>query len=500
MILLAACGTTVQTRGTANGSAADEGLGPAGSLAAAGDGSAGGPALAGPAGLVPGGATGSAAPGASAQAQVGTGTNLGSAAGPEVTAESGRGFTKTAVEIGMSTADDSNAFIGTLGIKGVTTTGDAKAQMQAVVNDVNRRGGLLGRKIALVVHNFNSAQTLNDPATANQAACADWTQDHHVAAVVGAQVVDDTLLECLARANTPLIQAGGLDFPLHYAESYARYPLFFNIAQMVGDRYDRIAIGRLAARHFFTPWDTLNGQPGSAATPVKMGLLGYDDSDGARQLASQQKQLARHGIKVAPADVIRCPRPLSSTVSCQQSAVLKLSSDNVTHVTGAGLIFIEQAESQHYRPRYFFAYEPRVIAENAPEAQLHGSMGESYIPVMDVEPSEYPGDPTAAATYCKKVLKEAGQLASDSTTLWSELINCDEIYFLKAAVEASGGLGTAALRAGFERLGSSTPSALTWGTFLGPADHTSASLLRDVEFRTDLGRFAYVGRTSYGDR
>jgi len=409
----------------------------------------------------------------------------------------GRGFTRTTVQIGMATSDDSNAYVGALGLKGVSTTGDPKAQFKAVVDDINRHGGLLGRKIVLVAHDFNTAQTLNDPATANQAACSDWTQDHPVFAVLGAPVVEDTLLRCLARTQTPLIQAGGLDFPLHYADTYAKYPLFFNIAQMVGDRYDSIAISRLVARHFFTPWDTVNGAPGNATSPVRMGLLGYDDHDGALQLASQAKQLKSHGINVAPADIIRCPRAISGTISCQQSAVLKLSSDHVTHVTGAGVIFIENAESQHYRPRYFFAYEPRVIAENVPAAQLVGSMGESYVPIMDVESTEYPGDPTPATGYCKKVLKAAGQLAGDPTTLWTELVNCDELYFLKAAVEASGGLGSALIKTGFERLGTRTQSALTWGTFLGPSDHTSATLLRDLAFRTDIKRFAYTSATDY---
>jgi hypothetical protein len=97
------------------------------------------------------------------------------------------------------------------------------------------------------------------------------------------------------------------------------------------------------------------------------------------------------------------------------------------------------------------------------------------------------------------VLRASGQLAPDSTTLWGELLTCDEFYFLKAAVETARVLGSAALRTGLEQLGSRIPSSLTWGTFLGPADHCSATVLRDLEFRTDIGRFAYVSKTNHGE-
>ena len=508
--LLAGCGTTVPLQGAQTGgqsqglggvtapgttgsssavatSGADSGLGATGG---SGSGTTGGPRLGGGSG----GATG-------------TGSGTGAASGGPGTSgvavpkagESGRGFTKTQILIGVATSDDYNAFAGTLGVKGVTVSGDPKKQLQTVADDINKHGGILGRKVVLVPHDYNSAQTVSNAAAANQAACVDWTQDHHVFAVaLAGGIVEDTLLACLDKANTPLIDPGaGLDYPLHYTPTYKKFPLFFNLAQMVGERYDRIAIGRLFARGFFKPWDTLNGRPGTA--PVKVGLLGFDDGDGALQQASQRRNLAAHGITVSDSDVVRCPRALQAGVSCQQNSVLKMRSDGVTHLFGAGLIFVENAESQGYRPRYFFQVEPRVIAENAPPAQMNGAMGEGYIPDMDVERSEYPGDPTSATKRCDAIMRAAGQGTSDGTTLWNEHMDCDQLYFTRAALTAVGSISSGALRAGLERLGSSEPSALTWGTFLGPDDHTSATLLRDIEWRTDIQRFAYVSKTNYGD-
>ena len=494
-LLLAGCGTTVHDAGDAGvrrGDALTSGTGVPGAADPTG-----------PAGaVVPGGRTappaGTTAEQLSAPQQLTvSGTSSGGAApGAAGAAVSGLGVTKDTVQIGYATADDSNAFAGSLGIKGVTVSGDPRAQIKAVVDDINKRGGLAGRKIVLGGHDYNTVQTHNDPGTANQAACADWTEDHHVFAVVGAPIVEETLLSCLAKARTPLVNAGGLDFPTPYDETFAKHPLFFDVAQMSGDLHDRIAVDRLVARKFFAPWDTLNGKPGAPTSPMKLGLLMYDDHPGDLQLASYLRQLKRHGITVSPTDVVKCPRPVSGTISCQHSAVLKMASDGVTHIFGAGLIFLEQAESQRYRPRYYFAVEPRVIAENAPAAQLVGSMGESNLPVMDVEPSEYPGDPSPASAYCRKIMRGAGQTATDPTTLWAEYSLCDELYALEAAVKLVGVLGPEAVRTGFERIGTGLPSALTWQSRFGPGQHGSSSVLRDVAFDEATSRFVYVDKVN----
>jgi hypothetical protein len=126
-----------------------------------------------------------------------------------------------------------------------------------------------------------------------------------------------------------------------------------------------------------------------------------------------------------------------------------------------------------------------------------GSMGESYVPGMDVERTEYPGDPTSATVRCNRVMKAAGQASTDPTTVWTEQMTCDQFYFLRAAVNAVGVLGSGALRTGFERLGSTEKSGITWGTFFSRTEHTSATVLRDLEFRTDIGRFAYVNKINY---
>ena len=438
-------------------------------------------------------------------ATTGSGTSLGAAPGGGSSApgastrvgQTGRGFTATTIDIGVPTNSDYSSYVNTLGIKGLDV-GDTTAQATAVVDDINRHGGLLGRKIRLVKHDYNTAQELNDPATADQAACADWTQDHHVFAVLspGGAIYPGDLIECLKQADTPLIMSGGIDAEWLYRPVYRQYPNFFDVGSMLRDRFDQVAIDRLVARKFFSSWDTLNGGPGTAA--VKVGLLATDDAWGQMLVNSLTAQLAHHGLSFK--DVIRCPAALSAGVACQQNSVLKMSSDGITHVFGAGLGFIETAESQHYHPRYFIHAEPATFAANAPADEMNGSMAESFVPAMDVAESQNPGDPSPATTYCKKVMLAAGQQPTYGATLWAMESICDAFYFVRDALAASSVLSTDGLRAGFEALGSTVPSALTWTSLFGPGEHANTRGVRDLGFDNGCSCYVYASKTTYQAR
>jgi hypothetical protein len=499
-LLLSACGTTVQYQG-----AATTPQGSVDGLNAPALGGTTGGTSAGTGGTSLGTTTGVSAPGTTggvvavpSSAPTGSGTAGGTTGVVPGGPESGRGFTKTTISIGVGTADDYNTFAGGFGLAGVTYSGDPNVWMNAVKDAINKRGGLMGRRIVLVKHNYNTAQLLNDPAGANQAACATWTQDKPVFAVLLAgMIVEDTILSCLGKAGVPLVYPGAsLDYPLHYQAAYNRFPLFFNLAQMVGERLDRLAIDRLVARGFFQPWDTTAGKPGTAtANPVKIGLLGFDDSDGAAQQASRTRELARHGLK--PDSVINCPRALTSKIQCLQSAGLRFATNRVTHVFGSDTTFMNNAQSQGYHPRYYVANSTAAFAANVGAAQLTGAMGEGYVPVYDVETSEFPRDLSPAATTCKAIMKAAGEATTDRATLALQMSVCDEFFFTEAAMKLAGSVTAGALRSGFESLGARQASALAFQSFLGPRDHASAPSLRDLVYRPELGRFAYASTTDY---
>lgn len=399
------------------------------------------------------------------------------------------------ISIGFETSDI-NTYAKTLGIENASS-GDTKAQVSAIVDYINHRGGLAGHQIKVVYYEASTAEQLNDPSAVDEAACAAWTQDAHVAAVVdGGQ--DDDLLSCLAKSGTPLIDAGsqwGLDGIPDYRATYAKYPNFFNVAAMFGETYDRISIARLVARHFFSSWDTFNGGPGTA--PMKLGLETYDDGTGraAEMIRSVSANLARYGIRLT--DTFLVSGDLAQRESQQQSAVLRFRADGITHVMGnVGLPFFETAKSQHYYPRYFVPIALEVLASSAPADELNGSFGESFVPAFDV--AQDPGPPTVATTLCEKIMKSAGQDPAWGTTLEAMEAECDGFFFLQAALRADGGLLTAPdLQRGFNALGSTVPSAETWTTFFGPNQHASAQVLRDLEFRDSCTCYIYTSTQNY---
>ena len=75
--------------------------------------------------------------------------------------------------------------------------------MNAMIDETNKNGGLIGRKVAAVYHGYDAtSQETSDQQ--DQEACADWTQDHHVFVLPGGTQILD---ECAKKAGT--IDFGG---------------------------------------------------------------------------------------------------------------------------------------------------------------------------------------------------------------------------------------------------------------------------------------------------
>jgi len=408
--------------------------------------------------------------------------------------ETGRGFTRTTIQIGIADSDV-NSYATTLGVKGIAT-GDETAQVDAVVSSINRSGGLLGRKIELVWYHASSAQELNNPSVVDEEACATWTQDHHVYAVVGpiGIPVDRDMLACLAKTHTPVMGAGnpwGLDTAPYFQQLYDAFPDFVNVDSMLGETLYRITVARLVARNFFEPWDTSRGAPatGTVKPPVKVGVVIHDNPNGERQLAVLTQELAKYGIKIT--DVARLSGGVTQTSADAQNAALRFHSDGITHELGTAAM--DFAEGQKYRPRYFVPNEPQLIAANVPKGQLQGAMSESYIPALDV--ADDPGPPTTATTQCLKLMRDAHQDTSSGSARFVMESICDGFFFLRSAVTASGSLSR--LTSGLEALGSRVPAAMTWETHLSPRQHASASALRDVGYDNGCSCFRYTSNRSY---
>jgi hypothetical protein len=409
-------------------------------------------------------------------------------------AGTGRGFTRTEVLIGIgATKDDSSAVIKALGMKGVGDPGDSDAQAKAVVDDVNRRGGLVGRKIVLVPFYYDLQEVIFDPNTAAQKACAFWTEDKKVFAVALPAAVTDTFLACMKQRDTPVMYSSGVEVGRSYQYRYDRFPLYYNVGGMLGDRFDKLSIERLVARKFFSPWDTVAGRPGRE--PVKIGIMSEESEAGRALVASLTRQLARFGLK--PATVWWGSPSFAEKSSETQSMVLRFRSDGITHVMWTGYAFMTAAEAQNYRPRYFVGVLPATVAPNAPAEQLNGAMAEGFIPSQDVSASDYPGHPSPVSVHCMKVMNDAGQKPTDQTTLWVMQGVCDGFFPLKDALDTSGVLSTAGVKSGFAALRDRAQSSITWKSFFGPRENASARAVRDLSYRASCSCFYYASAQNH---
>lgn len=506
-LVLSGCGSTVQWQGQVTAGA---GLG----VGAPGDGTGrtdpgtvdgAAPGTDAPTGQAPGGSA-SARPGGSAvpgQAASKPSSQGGPAAPPP--GKTGRGYTKKEIFIGFATQKDA-ASLGKAFGAGVDF-GDQEATAKAVVKEINRQGGVAGRKLVLVFYDIKSSESTQDPNRVAQAACERWTKDTQVFAVmsVAAAINTDTLFSCLAKRQTPIVIN---DVGMHATAQMSRYAGYLYAPSVPSlDRLVPTWMQRAAGQGYFKGgWDTLAGGPGSA--PMKIGLVDTKNPGyGGGNLAPiVEKALARQGLSVAAK--FQHSGDVSSMSGEMKQAVLRFQQANVTHVISDAwaLLFMQAAESQNYRPRYALTSFQALSAlqDTVPQKQLGGSVGVGYVPTIDVDNGRDPGDVSSAQERCRNVVKQAGQNTSARQAMLIAFLVCDGFNFLTSAVE-KGGLSPAGMQQGAKAMGSLAPAATFRISFPG-GRQDGVSVARDLAFRASCsgrpgsapGCFTYAGTKNVG--
>jgi ABC-type branched-subunit amino acid transport system substrate-binding protein len=484
-MLSAACGSTVQARTTVTDPSLG-GLSSGSSSGVPGTNQGGGSQGAATSGSRTG--SGGASAGSSA-ASVGSedGTLTGGSAGGTTKGES------RPVSIGYSTVRDASTATGSLGFAGVST-GDMDAQMAAIAAYANSHGGLLGRKIVLVNHDTRFVDSANNPSVSTEAACRDWTEDHHVFAaldLVNLSYNSNAMATCLAKHRALLISTGDSDgSAASYAQPYG--PFSADVINL--ERYLPGLVNRLVAKGFFSGWDTRVGGPGSA--PVKIGLMHFDDAAGNRYADTLKKALAAHGMTVT--SEVSFADGVQTSAQGGSSAGLTFRAAGITHVFDANLGFMETAASQQYYPRMSvddYVNTPATLASQPGIAKvLHGAMGAGTAPAIEV-PS--PPDTTSSATLCKQIMRGAGLDFSNAYTLAVMLSECDSVFLLVAAVNRGGEVTPDGFRRGLEGLGQSFLPTLTYRSRFSATQHDGASAIRDYVYDDPCGCFRFPDSKLY---
>jgi substrate-binding family protein len=231
--------------------------------------------------------------------------------------------TKDQIKIGITYVDTAS-----LKSRGINIDhGDYEKSFNAVINDLNSRGGVNGRKIVPVYAPINPVGT--DPA---QAACVKLTEDEKVFAVVGFFLNDGPLCY-LEQHTTPVV--GGTITSEYLARAKAPW-----YSLEAGDSATGLVIDALAKEGVF-----------------KKGKIGLISHSQEKPLVDNvvMPALKRNGVKVTSAVI---DAPASDTVAAQAQAdtiIQRFKADGIKTVLSAGNAIVAAgravAKTPDYRPR-----------------------------------------------------------------------------------------------------------------------------------------------------
>lgn len=484
MTTLAACGTTVSLSSTGT-PAANNGLdivapsaNPSGGAASGATANGSGPGAVTPGGLTTGTGT--------------TGTSALTAPGPTGSGGTGRRPTVVnpklpPIQIGTYYLQGGGAALAAAGFAGIEIP-DNKPLFDAMVKYLNAHGGLGGRLIKPVEYEYTSN---GDPHAEDAAACADFTQDHHVYLVVGGiSSGAGDLPGCLTKHGVPLIGANLGGDAQYFAENHQ---FIYEPGQANFTLGLSTLVHSLWSKNFFT-------------NNVKIGVVQYEGATYDRAVDNGLvAALAQHGMKLTDRIHVTSSTDNSIIARDSASAVLKFDTEGINRVFfmapggAVATYFMQAASTQHYDPRYgiWSADSPYILAITGAKDQLMNSMGIGYEPGLDVAAAQDPTATTSVAKACLKFWDSLGQ--ADNSGLNSPLKRamCDGFHTLLEAVafNAHTLTSTVALEAGFNAIGTSYSPAGTFLMRIAPGGHDEANGYRALAYQSGCSCYVYTGTT-----
>lgn len=495
LLLVAGCGSTVQMSsqqqlGAAPGAASTTsgGLGSGSSTGAVGTaGTTGGLAPSGAGGgLGPTGSTGAGSPVSGPAGTTGTAAAPGTSS-TQVPA-TGRGWDSTSVYLGVVTENDAQKAFGAFG--GSVDPGDTTAQANAVADEINARGGILGRTVKLRFQDVQTVATATTPTSVGAQVCTHFAQDAPVIAVMSIVTVMDypSFRTCLARAHIPLFSATVKTIDDVAARALAPY-----YYQTIGASWSTVApvlVRRLQAEGWFSGWDVRLGQPGTGK--AKVGIL-VDGTD----IGTRIGKLLTAEVKRAGYEALVYQYAQAS--DGQSKSVQYFEGNNVTHVIVTDVeltAFQNSAAGQNYKPRYGIStyndpYNNLEAGGLTPAGANNGALGIGWAPPMDVSGANDPG-PTPGGPACLKVMSAHGQSFSGKRLAQAYAYSfCDAMHLIALGATSGHGFSGQAIAAGIVASRSTFRAADAFGPALTQDQHFVAGVARDLSYVSSCSCFRY---------
>jgi hypothetical protein len=356
----------------------------------------------------------------------------------------------------------------------------------ALVNAMNKAGGMAGRRIEPVYAEVDSAA--NDYSTMLQAVCERLTRDNHVAAVLaGLGAYSPTFEACLQGTTTPHLDSG---FVTGDSRDLQTYPLLISTGAFSVDR----RVKAMAEVAIVDGWLT---------SANKLGVLLDDCPRNHRAYDSLTAILQSHGMAIADSGSLRCTTGFGSAgdaAAAMQNFVLSFRQTGVDRVLiisdfeAVGfLLFAQSAESQRYRPGYVLSSVSgaAALAANIPAEQLKNVHGAGWLAAVDVtNPQMGPN-----TKRCFDLIASEGLQIRSTADMYSVTTACDVLFLYEAGLRATAGDANAArivpamLAAAqtYEHPAMSGPSALS------ATRHDGASAAQAFGYEPSCGCLRYRG-------
>jgi hypothetical protein len=391
------------------------------------------------------------------------------------------------IKIGIVLTATSNA--ASFGVK-FGNTYDERQVDDALVNAMNATGGLNGRRIVPVYAKTDTGST--NWETDFSAACATFTQDNHVEAVLGYVFNYFSSFEsCLAKKGIPHLNTG---YNIPDAQELRPYPL--HVALDV-PTIDRRALAKLEGA----------AADGVLTKTSRIGVLRDTCPGTARSYDQTLLPAARRlGLTVLKDIQIACGSgngDTGSAVQALQSAELQFAGAGVDrvifHAVSEGpalLLFALSAESQGYHPGYVVTSlgNLETVRMYASPNQLKNVDAYGWMPTQDIPPTTYP-KANSTQRRCLSLLRSRNVAPTAGADYYYGYNICEAFFVYELALAQTGGnsAGTAVVAA-IKGIGTSFGSATNLGgSAFSPSLPDAPRSARHAVYVPSCTCFGYTG-------
>jgi ABC-type branched-subunit amino acid transport system substrate-binding protein len=353
--------------------------------------------------------------------------------------------------------------------------GDGRKQVNALVKDLNARGGINGRPVEPIFYEWNVADANDSPARG----CVALAEDHHVFAILTVVNVNQEMAACAAKHKTILINAS---FGAGDAYMYQQFgDWFFSPSLLLQNQQKRVLLQSMRSS-------------GRLGRGVKVGIAILGDDQQFQRVADTTIIPMLKAYKVP---YVAATMENDADVS---GAVLRFRSEGVNLVVFSSasaippLLFMRQADSQGWSPNYAMtdSDDTNTLGQYAPRSQTSKIRGVGTQPISNVDVNQHPH--SAQEKRCLAIMRKGGENDTHRRSSLTAEPYCEALWDFEAvARRVTGTLTSQAFRTAFSSVGRTYKPVMTFTTDFANGRHDNASSYRTLAWKTSCSCVGYTG-------